>query len=981
MNVVELNAPQQAAVEHGEGPLLIVAGAGTGKTEVIVQRVGYLLAHVPGLQPENILALTFARKAAEEMRHRAGDYFGPRALGTRFSTFHSFCYDLLREELMLQAVDKTDHWIFLRRHLEQLELDHYLKVSDPGRFLHDLVDFCSRCHNNLVSPAAYSEYVNKLAAEAQEVVNRGQPLGKDAEKELARLREHARVYELSESMLEQEGLLTFGAMISKAAARLKQCKALQRQLHQRFIYILVDEFQDTNAAQWELLKLLAGERQNVTAVGDDYQAIYRFRGAADGALERFKDLFPGHKRIVLNQNRRSTKCILNVAAEVSRRLESYSQDKLLTTTNVQGPAVEIAEYSDAEQEAEWVATEVARIAGTGSAEPDSSVAVLYRTHHHRDRLVEVLRRQGVPFAIRNLAINDLPVVRDLVAALRVIGDSLDSVSLVRVLAGPQWGLQPEWLMQYCREAATQRKSLLEIIEQTAPPEDWKGREALLDFLRRFATMAGKDRLATWFPWVSAELGLPHSSNDRSALETFSEFVTRWDKEKSSSGLLHEFLEYFQYFEEAGGIIALGEGNGTDFEDRKTNSAQPELWEATPKEDSPGKVQLMTLHGAKGLEFEHVFLFHMVRGAFPVRNRQPLIFLPDELLKGPLPKGDSHLDEERRLFYVGVTRAKRHLTLCTISNEKQRPSIFVDQLQDISPPHLVRTHPVHSPGTLPVEPADGRAPVTADAGSRLADWVSAPAPPPDEEFTFSISQLETYLECPLKFHFRHQWQIPVPAPPPLLFGIIVHGALKEVMAAVAQNSDGTMEEKIREILDRRWPKTGFPDPVQERKYRELGLEQLVGAAQDWGKKGIVLLYQERSFEIRSGGCRLVGRIDQLHRIPGGGVELVEYKTGRPQTQKEADRSQQITLYARACRQELGVEPSALILYNLSNREAIQTKRTAKEYRDLEQTIGETARQILAGSFPAQPGYHCRFCAYRAICPAQEQRNEGAVPSSI
>ena len=980
MSAVELNAPQQAAVEHGQGPLLIVAGAGTGKTEAIVQRVGYLLAHVPGLQPENILALTFARKAAEEMRHRAGDYFGPRALGTRFSTFHSFCYDLLREEIMLQAVDKTDHWIFLRRHLEQLELDHYLKVSDPGRFLHDLVDFCSRCHDNLVSPAEYSEYVNRLAAEEQEAVKRGQPLGKDAEKNLARLREHARVYELSESMLEQEGLLTFGAMISKAVARLKESRALQRQLHQRFIYILVDEFQDTNAAQWELLKLLAGERQNITAVGDDYQAIYRFRGAADGALERFKDIFPGHKRIVLNQNRRSTKCILTVAAEVSRRLESYSPDKLLTTNNVQGPAVEIAEHSDAEQEDEWVAREVAQIAGTGSAEPAASIAVLYRTHHHRDRLVEVLRRQGVPFTIRNLAINDLPVVRDLVAALRVIGDSTDSVSLVRVLARPQWRLQPELLIHYCREAASQRKSLLEIIEQTAPPEDWRGREALLDFLRRFVTMAGKDRLATWFPLLSAELGLPHSSKERPAFETFSEFVTRWDKEKSSSGLLHEFLEYFQYFEEAGGVIALGEGNETDFENRKTNSAQPELWEATPKEDRSGKVQLMTLHGSKGLEFEHVFLFHMVRGAFPVRNRQPLIFLPDELLKGPLPKGDSHIDEERRLFYVGVTRAKRRLTLCTISNEKQRPSVFVDQLQDISPPHLVRTHPIHSPGTPPVEPVDGKAPAAADAAARLAEWVAAPVPP-EEEFTLSISQLDTYLECPLKYHFRHQWKIPVPAPPPLLFGIIVHGALKEVMAAVAQNSDGTLEEKIREILDRRWPKTGFPDPVQERKYRELGLDQLVGAAQDWGKKSIVLLYQEKSFEIRSGGCRLVGRIDQLHRIPGGGVELVEYKTGRPQPQKEADRSQQITLYAQACRQELGVEPSALILYNLSNQEAIQTKRTAKDYRELEQTIGETARQILAGSFTARPGYHCRFCPYRAICPAQEQRNEGAAPSPI
>ncbi|MBI3934492.1 MAG: ATP-dependent helicase [Acidobacteria bacterium] len=980
MSAVTLNKQQRAAVEHGEGPLLIVAGAGTGKTEVIVQRVGYLLEHVPGLEPENILALTFARKAAEEMRQRAREYFGPRALGTRFSTFHSFCYDLLREELSLRALDKTDHWIFLRRHLEQLDLDHYLKVSDPGRFLHDLVDFCSRCHDNLVSPAEYSEYVDKLSANAEELIKQGQPLGKDAEKELARLREHARVYELSESLLEQAGLLTFGAMISKAVTRLKESEMLQRQLQKRFTYILVDEYQDTNAVQWELLQLLAGKRRNLTAVGDDYQAIYRFRGAADGALDRFKDIFPGYQHIPLNENRRSTKCILTIAAEVSRSLKSYKPDKSLTTVNEQGLAVEIAEFSDADQEAEWVAAEVARITDTSTAEPPSGIAVLYRTHQHRDRLVDGLHRRGVPFAIRNLAINDLPVVRDLVSWLRAIGDSKDSVSLARVLADPRWKLSPELLMQYCRETVRQKNSLWEVIEHTPLPEEWKGREPLLEFRRRFAAIAKNDRLSAWYPLLAAELGLPRSFEDRPAFATFQAFLARWDTEKSSAGMLEEFLEYFQYFEEAGGVIALGQENEADSAGRKSNGAQPELWEESPKEGGPGKVQLMTLHGAKGLEFERVFLLHLVRGAFPVRNRQPLIFLPDELLKGKLPEGDSHIDEERRLFYVGITRAKRHLTLCTISNEKQRPSVFLEELQDTPPPHLARKRPLYAPGPPPAESPSRVPPVAADAGTRLAEWFAAPLPPQDKEFSLSISQLETYLECPLKYHFRHHWQIPVPAPPPLLFGIIVHGAIKEVMAAVAQGSEGIPEEKIREILDRRWPQTGFPDKVQERKYHELGLEQLVGAAKDFGNKGVVLLYQEKPFELRAAGCRLVGRIDQIHRLPGGVIELIEYKTGRPQTQKEADRSRQITLYAQACRKEFRLEPSALILYNLANQQAVQTNRSQQDYRELEHMIGETARRILSGSFPAQPGYHCKFCSFRALCPAQEDRHGGtpAVP---
>ena len=165
---MELNERQREAVEHAEGPLLIVAGAGTGKTRVIVEKVGYLLRNVPGLAPEHILALTFSDKAANEMKERAAKQFGEEGRGCRFSTFHAFCYQLLSEHSPRtppwKPLDEIDHWIFLRRKLESLELDHYLHVSEPGRFLHDLLQFCSRCHDNLVTPASFSAFVDQLPA-------------------------------------------------------------------------------------------------------------------------------------------------------------------------------------------------------------------------------------------------------------------------------------------------------------------------------------------------------------------------------------------------------------------------------------------------------------------------------------------------------------------------------------------------------------------------------------------------------------------------------------------------------------------------------------------------------------------------------------------------------------------------------------------------------------------------------------------------
>jgi len=529
--MLELNDQQREAVEHGEGPLLIVAGAGTGKTRVIVERVGYLLAHVPGLQPENILALTFGRKAAEEMRQRAVKQFGEPARRCRFSTFHAFCYDLLREELPLRALDKVDQWIFFRRHLEELEPEYYLKLSEPGRFLHELVEFCSRCHDNLVSPEDLRRYAEKRAAEYEQAVREGRSPGKDAAQEIARLRELARVYERSEELQAREGWLSFGAMITQAVARLQASEQLLQQTRRRYRFILVDEFQDTNAAQWELLKLLAGERRNIAVVGDDYQAIYRFRGASNGSLDQFqgKD-FSDCRNIVLNRNYRSTHPILQVADATARKLSSYRAEKQLTPNEQnRGRAVTVVEFPSVEQQAEWVAGELEAGLARYKAAPDEEnqrehrapvFAVLYRAHLHREPLVAALQRRGIPFVIRNLAVNNLSAIRNLAAYLRAIGRPEDTVSLIRVLADPQWGLDVLDLIAYCRAASHRRTPLHTVIEEDEA--GWPGRARLLALLERYRKIAEQERVAAWLEALRRELGLgPSASLPSTALPSTS----------------------------------------------------------------------------------------------------------------------------------------------------------------------------------------------------------------------------------------------------------------------------------------------------------------------------------------------------------------------------------------------------------------------------------------------------------------------------
>jgi len=985
---LKLNEQQREAVEHGSGPLLIVAGAGTGKTRVIVERVGYLLQSVPGIQPESILALTFGKKAAEEMCRRAVEQFGEPARRCRFATFHAFCFDLLREELPLRPLDAIDQWIFFRRHLEDLEPDYYLKISEPGRFLHDLVDFCSRCHDNLVSPDEFRRYVERRAEERERELRAGRAPAED-EEEIARLRELARVYERSEALQAREGLLSFGAMITQAIARLRASEPLLERVRNRYAYILVDEFQDTNAAQWELLKFLAGERRNVAVVGDDYQAIYRFRGASNGSLDQFqrKD-FAGRPPIVLNQNYRSTNPILQVADAVARKLSSYSEKKRLVSNKPEpGRRVEVVEFASPEQQADWVAAELEaglgryKLAREVAAQPELAsplFAVLYRAHLYRAPLVAALQRRGIPFLIRNLAVNNLPPVRNLVAYLRAIGCPQDSVSLARVLADPQWGLDLAQFVRYCRAAGRERASLRDVIEKDHT--GWPGRARLLALLARYRNLSQGQRLTTWLATLRRELGWGRDLASEPALGTFSDFVAKWDR-GSSTGMLPEFLEYYGYFEEAGGVVALPEDEdepeaGSDsFLLRAREGVAAEQLPLTlepPKTAASQKVQLMSVHAAKGLEFEHVFLLHLVGGAFPVRNRSPLISLPDELWKGPLLAGDFHIEEERRLFYVALTRARSTLTLCTVSNGRRKPSSFLMELAEPLHPHLRWARPAVplSPSNASAGAAGSPDPHPSRKYSKIGEWAAASLPTP-EGFSLSASAIETYLQCPLKYRFSYEWRIPWPPSPAIQFGSVIHGAVREVVGLLAGDERSLTRDALLSILDRRWLAAGFADPVQERKYREEGLRQLEGVCHTWGHQPIELLHQEKSFEFQGGGTKLVGRIDQIHRLASGDVELVEYKTGRPQTQKEADGSAQLTLYAEACRRVLGLPAPNLVLFNLATGERIWTTRSEEQWQAFEKTIRRTAGAIRAGRFPAHPNYLCRYCDFRPICPAHDQ----------
>jgi DNA helicase II / ATP-dependent DNA helicase PcrA len=976
-----LNAEQERAVAHSEGPLLVVAGAGTGKTRVITERIRRLLEVDPSLEGENILGLTFTDKAAGEMKSRVVKAVGERAQGVWLSTFHKFCLDKILHEAYpdLQALDEVDHHILLRRNIAELDLKLFKRLQEPGEFLDDFVKFFSRCQDELVSPEAYHKYAQDLR---QHFEARKKSLEPDeraiAEEAVAKQEELARVYRASERLLRERNLFTFGAQLMRAVELLQKDEAMLARLREQFRYILVDEFQDTNIAQLELLWLLAGHRCNIMAVGDHNQAIYRFRGASYGSftifLRRFcgiaspsKGSEAGKHLASLSRNYRSTKRILNVAHAVIQVNEQSPLIPLskLTTENHEGEKIRVLEFGAAAEEAWWVATEIERLHEAGA--PWKSMAVLYRNHSHRELLLDALRRRKIPFVIRKFSILSTTLVRDLLAWLRLIGKAEDNVACARALAAPYWGLEPRDLVRLIERAEKNHRRPLSEEAATAQNEApfthdgvrLKEFVALLDRLRQKARHASAAEVLEELI-AGLELAPLPSQIDRHYLDRFAGFVREWEK-KSEGKSLRDFLEYLYYFEEARGDVNL----------------ETEL--------ADDAVQLMTVHAAKGLEYPHVFVLRLTKGAFPSKHRSPKFEFPPELMKEEKPTHDFHYQEERRLFYVALTRAQRRLTLTTVVGKRNPVSPFLEDF--LSQPQIMKADAVQSSPKVHVPPAEetaGALPDSTEEGqlfgpggtagkaySRAALWAKAYHPPRPEPLQLSASAIDAYESCPMKYMFQHQWGLRGGPHAASTFGSVMHLTIKEFVADVQKRRSVPFDDVLA-IFDREWYSAGFADEYQEKEYRQAGREQLEAFHRSYSANVPELIFQEKTFELPlENDILITGRMDQVNRIAKDEVEIVDYKTGRPRDAKKAADDLQLSIYALAAREVFDLTPTRLAFYNLMNNEAVATARDAKKLKETKERIAAAADSIRAGEFAAKPGFACRYCDFKPICPAHEQ----------
>jgi len=964
-----LNQDQLEAVTHREGPLLVLAGVGTGKTTVITRRIAYLIEEGLVQRPSQLLVFTFSHQAAEEMLDRAFDWVGYAALDAWVATYHSVCERILRENAPLaglppdfKILDEWDQRLFLLDHLWELPL-RVLKpraLRQPLRLLAPLLSLIHRAKDEGISPEDYRAWVEK-AREA----------GGLSQDELSLHQELAEIYAAYQELLQAEGMVDFGDLVLRAVRLLEERPGLLAEYHRRFPFVLADEFQDTSKAELRLVELLSGHR-NVTVVGDDDQAIYGFRGVPWDNLLSFLKAFPEARVVVLRENYRSSREIISAALRLIRhnahRLEALSQrgeiphriEKELRAAVGPGPAPSHHHFPTVVEEAEFLAEKVRELARQGV--PYREMAVLYRNRYRPDPYLRALSEAGVPWVLAGrfgAGLFDQEEIKLVLSFLKAVADPRDDQALYHLLGSPIYRLPGEDLAALTARAQRGQRPLREVLAAALEAGELSeegqaaGRQALADLAHCEALARGNPTGRVLYAFLMERTGyleaLAHSDDLRAgrALENIADFfehVVRRFQEVARYDRVPWFVRYVEQ------LRALG--------------WSPLVGEAEPGTDA---LQVMTFHQAKGLEFEAVFLTGLSEDFFPGRPRRPTFDLPEELRAPTLPRDVAHLEEQRRLFYVGMTRAKRYLFLLSASDyrppgeppRKRAAKVSRFVLEALGPEGVAPEGPA-APPLLRIARA-GREPLPAEAPTE-----------PDAPLTLSFQQVDDWLTCPLKYRYIHVLRVPIRLHPTVIYGHAVHRAIQAYHMAKKQGRTLALEDLLR-VFRGAWRSEGFLSAEQEAEMLAQGEKSLRAFYEFEEERDARPTFVERYFAFAEGGAKVIGYWDRVDRGEDGAV-IIDYKTSEVSQDaagRRARESLQLAIYALAYERLFGARPLGVELRFLGPEGVVvgRAKPTDRMLRRAVEAIREAEQGVRARNFSARPSFGaCRPCAYRDICPA-------------
>ncbi|HEX2765727.1 MAG TPA: ATP-dependent DNA helicase [Candidatus Limnocylindria bacterium] len=971
--LADLTARQRKAVTHGEGPLLIVAGAGTGKTTVITRRIAWLIAEKRAT-PSEILALTFTDRAADEMVERVDRLVPYGHNDADVGTFHAFGDRLLREHAMEAGLSdrstvlgRAEQIIFLREHLFELPLERYRPLGDPTRFLSALVTLISRLRDEDVTPDEYLAYSRRLAD-----ASAADPDDEALAERAANHTELAGTYAAYERLMRANDRLDFGDQVTLALRLLREHPAVLEEERRRYRYILVDEFQDTNHAQWELVKLLAAEHGNVTVVGDDDQSIYRFRGAALGNILGFRETYPKATSVVLVDNFRSRQAILDASYRLIRhndpeRLEAREGiDKRLkarasfTRPEPEAGPIELVGFTTGSDEADATADRIRASIQSGRRPGDH--AILVRGNRDADPYLRALNMARIPWRFSGTAgLYRQPEVRVLISFLRAVNDPDDSISLYDLATSEIFGLAPADVTLAMNRARRRRTSLADALRDAAlhPDESPFGMRAIevvqrllasLDAHRAMSAERSCGELLYHFINTSGWLGRLAAEAKETGEERLANVARFFEIVRRQGALLRDDRLPF-LVAQLDTLIETGD-------DPSTADAEPDEGDA---------VHVLTYHKAKGLEFPVVHLTGLTADRIPGRDRPDQLEAPAELLREPVTadREDRHVAEERRLFYVGMTRAREELVLSWAQDYGGRRSRAASQFV---------TEALDLPPATPVEIV--RPAILEQLGRHAGSPNEATAAPPkpaigDRPLVLSYGQVNDYLDCPARYRYGHVLRIPTPVSHQMVYGRALHAAVQAFHRRQVANRPMTIEE-LHASLDANWESIGFLTREHEEARRAAAHAALDRFWADQEREPARPTAVEQEFTVSFGRDRLRGRYDRIDASEDGHVVITDYKSSDVRdlatAQKRARESLQLGIYALAYEAQHGTLPGELALHFLDSgvvgRAAPSEKRLAKAHDQL----SAAAEGIRAGRFAPTPApMKCGYCPFREICP--------------
>jgi len=984
MSTTSPNQKQKNAITHPPAPLMILAGAGTGKTFTLESRIIFMIQNYK-VNPKHILAITYTEKAARELKRRIIMQVGEKGHNITINTFHSFCFKILKENYngkIPQLLDESEAiHLFLERFDELGPFKSNEYPLDPQKAITgSFIPFFNRMRDELINPKGMST-----------------SLTEDINEEMGnQLQDLIRIYPLFQSWKKQMNVIDYGDMILSTYELLNSNKNILSIIQNQYRNIIIDEFQDNNYALNEVIGLISEKRKHITVVGDDDQVIYSFRGANMYNIKAFKNRYSNHddfKYISLEDNYRSSQSILDLANSTI----SNNVDRMEKTLNAKQNFENIKPirfWGEKEDQLKYLVQEIKDL--QKDSIPIDDIAILCRTHSQSSLVNVALKRAGIPIQPKYKGLFSIKEVRDVIAWAQVIANGSHRESALYRIIEQKCGYETAHNVysKFQGKDTTSRYDL--ILKNSYLLKQFPKIGELFWLIRKLKKSVSKQSAGEMIWEIVEDIKVLKNSARKYTLKDHfillnignllkrSQDFTKRNKKNTS---LKAFNLYLEAIMRTAGLPSI----------------------PPPVFKKRQGVLVNTIHGVKGGEFPIVFLPFLRSASFPLNYRTEKIISkpPDSWLKysqnTDLTNKEHHLQEERRLFYVAITRAKEKLYLLT---PKKATSKLVKELPD----NLLEDHIMTNQETILNTYSDLRVKyenLLHDALSREMynevieltnaltiikshengkkidlgnlEWEEILKKELENEFEpeiperlhLSASAIDTYEACPLKFRMGRIDGIPQNAKKPeLIFGNIIHSVLQRFHEPKKELSI----KRIIRLLDEEWKKDDFDYSVREEKFKEQGIEILKKYVKNISKNLPTVIKREEQFSFDIGPITIRGAIDRIDQL-GDGIEIVDYKTSKSST--SAKTNFQLAIYSMYLEQLedplLGGIPIQSSLYFLRDEEKpIRSHNFTSDQIGLaKEKIIDVAAGIRNKEFSPKTGRHCDWCDFKALaCPAWE-----------